>query len=92
MRPLFIRHTGDRRIFIRFADGLGTELDFTGYFEARPGPVTEPLLNEDAFTQAFLDHGVLTWPTGYDIDADVLRLWCERGRILPEAEMQAAFA
>ncbi len=91
MKPLFIRYTGDCRIFIRYADGLGAEIDFTGYFETRPGPVTESLLNEEAFAQAFLDHGILTWPTGYDIDADVLRLWCERGRILSEEEMQTIF-
>lgn len=91
MKPLFIRHTGDRRIFIRYADGLGAEIDFTGYFEARPGPVTEPLLQEEAFAQGFLDHGILTWPSGYDIDADVLRLWCERGCVLPASETQAAF-
>ncbi len=92
MKPIFIRHTGDRCIFIRYADGLGAELDFSGYFEARPGLVTSPLLDVAMFEQGALDHGILTWPTGYDIDADVLRLWCERGHLLPQEETDAAFA
>lgn len=92
MKPSSIRHIGDRRIFVRYPDGLGTELDFTGYFEQHRGPVTLPLLEDDVFEEAFLDHGVLTWPTGYDVSPEVLRLWCERGRILSEDETNAAFA
>ncbi len=33
-----------------------------------------------------MDHGVLTWPNGYDVCPDVLRLWAEAGSILSQAE------
>jgi hypothetical protein len=28
-----------------------------------------------------MDHGVLTWPTGYDVDPIILRQWCESGHV-----------
>ena len=87
-----IKHNGDRRISFRFSDGFVAELDFTGYFESlKQGRVVLPLLHDDDFEQAYLDHGILTWNTGYDICPDVIRLWCEHGKILSQKETDQIF-
>jgi len=66
-------HNGDFRIVFSYADGLVAELDFGQYVEMEQGPVVEALQDEQFFDQAFVDHGALTWPSGYDVCPDVLR-------------------
>jgi len=85
MRPRLktIRPDGDRRVAFAYEDGLAAELDFAAYLDSRHGPMLEPLREPTFFARAFIDHGVLTWPNGYDICPDVLRVWCEAGRTLP---------
>jgi len=87
-----MRYNGDFRIAFTYEDGLVGELDFKSHVEALKGPVAEPLGDESFFGQAFIDHGVVTWPNGFDICPDVLRFWCEQGRVLPEDETNAHFA
>jgi hypothetical protein len=52
----------------------------------------DPLGEERFFARAFIDHGVLTWPNGYDVCPDVLRTWCEAGRILSAEETEGRIA
>ena len=94
MRPRLktIRPNGDYRVAFAYEDGLAAELDFAAYLDGRLGPMLEPLREPTFFTQAFIDHGVLTWPNGYDICPDVLRVWCEAGRILPSETTNARLA
>jgi hypothetical protein len=94
MRPALknIRHHGDFRIALAYEDGLVAELDFREHLENRSGPMIEPLQDQDYFSQATIDHGVLTWPNGYDVCPDVLRLWAEAGRVLGAAETNARCA
>jgi hypothetical protein len=84
-----LRNNGDHRLAFAYDDGLVAELDFASYLNDRHGPMVEPLAEPGFFAQAFIDHGVLTWPNGYDICPDVLRAWCEAGRILPREETEA---
>ena len=88
MRPKLktLRHNGDFRIAFTYEDGLVVELDFGAHLAARSGPVIEPLQDARFFAQAFIDHGVLTWPNGYDVCPDVLRVWAEAGSILSPRE------
>ena len=88
MRPRLktIRYNGDRCLACAYEDGLTAELDFSAYLTGRSGPMIDPLGEERFFAQAFIDHGVLTWPNGYDVCPDVLRAWCEAGRILSAEE------
>jgi hypothetical protein len=88
MRPKLksLRHTGDFLIAFTYDDGLVAELDFRDHLAGRSGPMVEPLQDEQFFAQAFIDHGVLTWPNGYDVCPDVLRVWGEAGSILSPAE------
>ncbi len=86
-----LRHNGDFRIVFSYADGLVAELDFGQYVEMEQGPVVEALQDEQFFDQAFVDHGALTWPSGYDVCPDVLRFWCEQGRVCSHEETDAYF-
>ena len=94
MRPRLksIRYNGDFRFSVAYDNGLTSELDFDAYLATHRGPMTEPLREEDFLGQAFIDHGVMTWPNGYDICPDVLLAWCEAGRILSREEMEFTFA
>lgn len=94
MRPRLTRATvaGDQQMEVEYSDGLRATLDFSAYFAGRSGPVIDPLKVRDGFATARIDHGVLTWATGFDICPDVLRLWCERGRICSPVETEAHFA
>ncbi len=74
-----LRSNGDHRLCLRFRDGLIAELDFIDCVSKEHGPQTEPLRDAAYFSQVWLDDGVLTWPNGYDIAPETLRLWAERG-------------
>jgi hypothetical protein len=88
MRPKLtsFRHTGDFRLSFEYEDGLAAELDFRDHLAARSGPMAESLQDKDFFAKALLDQNVLTWPNGYDVCPDVLRVWAEAGSILSQAE------
>ncbi|MBI4623107.1 MAG: DUF2442 domain-containing protein [Verrucomicrobia bacterium] len=94
MRPRLktIRYNGDHRLAFAYEDGLAAELDFSAYLTGRSGPMIAPLGEERFFAQAFIDHGVLTWPNGYDVCPDILRAWCEAGRILSREETDGRVA
>jgi hypothetical protein len=93
MRPILTRATvvGDKRLELEYADGLRTTLDFAAYLSERSGPVIDCLKSAGGFATAHIDHGVLTWASGFDICPDVLRLWCERGKPCSPEETRAHF-
>ena len=70
-----VRHEGDHRLFLCFADGasgvldLAPRLDFSGVFA--------PLRDPAGFGQVAVDRelGTLTWPGGADLCPDVLHGW-----------------
>jgi hypothetical protein len=86
-----LRHNGDFRIAFFYDDGLVAELNFSEYLRKTQGPMVEPLQDDRFFSQAYIDHGVLTWPNGYDVCPDVLRFWCEQGRVCSREETDARF-
>ena len=94
MRPKLkhLRYQQDFCIALTYDDGLVAELDFRGYADGRAGEIIEPLADERFFSRVTIDHGVLTWPNGYDICPDVLRVWAEAGRVLDTEETNAHFA
>ncbi len=91
-RLINMRYNGDGRYAFAYEDGLRAELDFNGF----PGePWTEwtrSFQNESFLGMAYLDHGVMTWPNTFDICPDVLRLWCEAGRLLPRDQADRLLA
>jgi hypothetical protein len=68
-----VRHLGDHRLFLRFADGVAGEIDlapllhFTGVF----APLREP--EYFVLVRVESDIGTIVWPNGADLCPDVLR-------------------
>lgn len=71
---------------ITFADGAHGTHDFSEHVQSR-GEILQPLRDPKYFASVFLDYGALTWPNGYDMCPDWLRMRMEEaGEItLPEA-------
>jgi hypothetical protein len=82
---------GDYHVRVGFRDGYFGELDLWPLFANPRGPLTESFREQSFFAKAFLDEGTLAWPNGYDIDSDVLRYYCEQGRVTSKEEMNAHF-
>jgi hypothetical protein len=85
-----IKVLGEHRLAVKFTDGWSFEINLEALREG-PG-IAAALTDEGYFQQVFIDHGVLTWPNGYDLCSDVLRAWCEAGRVLNDAETDASCA
>jgi hypothetical protein len=84
-------YVGGYRLSVSYSDGLSATLDFSEYFSHRSGPLVEQLRTSSLFSSVCVDHGVLTWPNGYDICPDVLRFWFERGVVCSQAETDSHF-
>lgn len=61
-----------------FADGYSAVHDFAP-LKAEKGVMVEPLADADYFARVFLEYGALTWPNGYDMCPDWLRMEMEKG-------------
>jgi hypothetical protein len=83
--------SGGHRLSVVYSDGLSATLDFSEYLLHRSGPLVEQLRTASSFSSVCVDHGVLTWPNGYDICPDVLRFWCERGVVCSQEETDPHF-
>ena len=85
---------GGHRLRVKFADGFVGETDLKSLPLHRRGPLVQALREEGFFQRVSVDEdcGVVAWPNGYDICADVLRRYCELGRACPEPELTAFFA
>ncbi|MFM8735665.1 MAG: DUF2442 domain-containing protein [Pirellulales bacterium] len=86
-----IRVAGRHRLAVAYEDGLAATLDFSEYLTLHVGPIIEPLRDQEIFATVQLDHGAVTWSTGFDICPDVLRFWCEQGRVCADQETDAYF-
>ena len=85
---------GGHRLRVTFADGFVGETDLQSLPLQRRGPLVQALRDEGFFQRVSVDDecGVVAWPNGYDICADVLRLYCELGRACSETELAEHFA
>src|SRR6266545_1878801 len=79
------------RASVTFRDGFVGEVDLGPLFETPPGPLIKDFCQPGFFGLGYLDHGVLSWPNGYSICSDVLRYYCEVGRVTSLDEMNAHF-
>ena len=83
--------TGGYHVRVTFRDDYTGEVNLWPLFANPRGPLTEPFRDQTFFERAFLDEGTLAWPNGYDICSDVLRYYCEQGRVTSKEEMNAYF-
>ena len=88
-----IRPLSGYRVRVVFKDGYIGEVDLWPLFENPKGPLTEPFNDPQFFQKVSIDPEthVVTWPNGYDICSDVLRYYCEQGRITSQEEMTGYF-
>lgn len=64
------------RLHVKFDDGSEGTHDFSALVKER-GAIVEPLRDEAYFARVFLEFGALTWPNGYDMCPDWLRMEME---------------
>jgi Protein of unknown function (DUF2442) len=63
----------DYKIEVSFADGTSGIADLAPRLSQGPlGDGFDPLCDEKVFSQAFLEHGALTWPGGIDLAPDAM--------------------
>jgi hypothetical protein len=67
-----VRYLGGHRLWLRFEDGASGELDFKE--RMRFHGVFEALRDPERFAEVSVDaeSGTVCWPTGADLDPDVL--------------------
>ena len=57
----------DYSISVTLEDGRAIRMDMS-FVKNQTGPVVEPLKQLNEFKKAFVRNGIVTWPTGYDVD------------------------
>jgi len=77
---------GGFRLRIEFDDGRAGEHDFADLVR-EPGPMLDQLRSPAYFARVYLDYGALTWPNGYDMCSDWLRMVLEEAGELPRREI-----
>ena len=82
------RVLGDHKIEITFDDGFVGRLVLE---EVLWGPVFEPLRDPRYFRRVRIEGDTIRWPNDADFCPDVLRCWCEAGRVLSQEETDACF-
>ena len=79
---------GPTRVRLKFRDGWAGVLDIG---PALHGPIFGDLRQPARFREVAVQDGTLVWPNGADICPDVLRYWCEIGRVCSQEELDAHF-
>ena len=86
-----VRWLGEYRLKLVFRDGFVSELDLRPLVEKLRGPWEEALRDTAFFQRVTTDDRTIVWPNEYDLCPDVLRYWCELGRVCSQEELDAAF-
>lgn len=86
-----VQATGGYRLRATFEDGFIGEIDLGPLFQKPSGPLTEAFQDPAFFAKVYVDFHAVAWPNGYDIDPDVLRYYCEMGRVCSRDELATAF-
>jgi hypothetical protein len=76
MHDTKLRYLGGHRLHATFSDGTTGECDLSSLV-AETGPMVEPLRDPAYFARVFLEDGAPTWPNGFDMCPDWLRLEIE---------------
>jgi hypothetical protein len=86
-----LQATGGYRLRAVFQDAYIGDVDLCSLFENPRGPLTADFKDPALFPKAYVDHRAVAWPNGYDIDPDVLRYYCEIGRVCSYDELSTVF-
>ena len=85
MRITGISFLEGSNVNLSFSDGYSANLDLAPCL-APDDPLRNPLL----FLQGRTNGLTVEWPGGIDFCPDVLRVWCEAGKVLSPQETAAA--
>jgi hypothetical protein len=85
-----VRVLKDYTLRVTFVDGYVGTVDCSLLFQLHDWPIVQELRDKTLFQQVSVQHGVVTFPTGYDICADVLRYYCELGHVCSQEELDSA--
>lgn len=77
------------RVKVTYTDGFAGSVDLEPILH---GYYFQPLRSIERFREVTVSHGTLVWPNEADLCPDVLRHWCEMGRITSQEETDAHFA
>jgi hypothetical protein len=69
-RLVGVRHVREHVLWLRYSDGVQGEVDLG---DALTGPLLGPLRDVSVFSEARIEHGHLTWPSGADVAPESLR-------------------
>ena len=86
-----VRWLADYRLKLVFKDGLVSELDLRPIACSPRGPLEASLEDVEFFKRVECDGFSIFWPNAYDICPDVLRYWCEAGRVCSKEETDTFF-
>jgi hypothetical protein len=86
-----VRWVDEYQLKLVFKDGFVTELDLRPIATSSRGQMDAPLRDVEFFSRVECDGFTIAWPNGYDICPDVLRYWCEIGRVASKEETDAYF-
>ncbi len=78
IRAIGVVANDDYSIEVRLEDGRDLKMDMK-FLTDESGPVVDPLKKIMEFKKVFIRNGIVTWPTGYDIDPYFL---LEQGSII----------
>jgi hypothetical protein len=82
------RVVGDHTVELTFSDGFSGRLCLAPKLS---GPIFGPLADPVYFQQFHLEDDTIRWPNDADFCPDVLRYWCELGKITSQEETDAYF-
>jgi hypothetical protein len=88
MKVEAVKVTGPNQLQVKFKDGYIAQLNLAPLPELYP--IFESLTNPDVFGSAKVEADTVAWGD-LDICPDVLRAWCEAGRVLSKEETSERF-
>jgi hypothetical protein len=71
IKALKVIATTDFQIIVELEDGRSLKMDMN-FLKEESGPVVDPLKKIEEFKKVFINQGIVTWPSGYDIDPYLL--------------------
>jgi hypothetical protein len=70
-RAISVKAYDNKSILVTLDDGR-ILLHEMSDIENKSGPVIQSLKNDEEFKKVFISNGIVTWPSGYDIDPEYL--------------------
>ena len=67
INAISVTATKDYHVIVELEDGRSFNIDMS-YILSESGSVIQPLKRIEEFQKVFIQKGIVTWPSGFDID------------------------